>query len=146
MQKVVFCSPICHVLHYCLRQNISQSMPTLCMSRHYAAENYLQIIHPSLTTVNLANFTNNCFTPAFSNCTVAFMFSPEPSSRITLPIPKRSCSITQFSFRLPTVALPPSSPATMRRLCIEATARRRWKLGEKYHAQAVLRGERPPSA
>lgn len=60
-------------------------------------------------TLNLANLTNSCFTPAFSNCTVAFMFSPEPSSLVTLPMPKRSCSIMQFSFKPSMgVSLPPA--------------------------------------
>ena len=46
------------------------------------------------TTLNRANFSNNCFSPAFRKRTVALLFSPIPSTFITSPIPKRSCSIT----------------------------------------------------
>ena len=52
---------------------------------------------PYPITVNRANFNNSCFIPTFLNFTVAFVFSPLPSRRITIPMPKRSCLMMLFS-------------------------------------------------
>ena len=43
----------------------------------------------ALTMVYLANFKSSCFVPTCRNSTVAFVFSPEPSICVTVPIPKR---------------------------------------------------------
>ena len=43
--------------------------------------------------VYFANLSRSCFVPTFLNSTVAFAFSPLPSTANTLPIPKRMCSM-----------------------------------------------------
>jgi hypothetical protein len=40
---------------------------------------------------SFANFNSNCFCPACSKITVAFVFGKLPSSWATFPFPKRSC-------------------------------------------------------
>ena len=51
------------------------------------------------TILKCANFNNSCFVPVCSNCTVALRFSPEPSIFVTVPLPKRWCSMTSPTFR-----------------------------------------------
>ena len=44
------------------------------------------------TKTSLANFNRSCFVPVLRNSTIAFAFSPVPSSFVTVPIPNRWCS------------------------------------------------------
>ena len=44
-------------------------------------------------TLYFANFRRSCLVPTCENSTVAFRLSPVPSSLVTVPSPKRSCSI-----------------------------------------------------
>ena len=59
-----------------------------------------------LNTLNRANLRSSCFSPAFLNLISALVFSPAPSTRITSPTPKRSCSINCPGVSLATWAAP----------------------------------------
>ena len=51
-------------------------------------------------TLYFANLSNRHLLPTLSNFTVAFSFSPTPSTLITLPMPKRWCSMVAPTARL----------------------------------------------
>ena len=75
------CIPVCHnkpILHN--TDYIKSIINDICFGiRHWNKD----------LMVKRANLRSNCLVPVFLNSTVAFVFSPVPSMRITVPMPKR---------------------------------------------------------
>lgn len=66
-------------------------------SEHSAEFQAMLFYHISLY---FANLSNKHLLPTLLNNTVAFSFSPTPSTLITLPMPKRWCSMVDPTARL----------------------------------------------
>ena len=79
--------------HDCVAHSKTQQKSGKCHPPPNTLFIYPSILIDYPMTLKRANFSSSCLIPTLRNSTVALAFSPSPSMRMTLPMPKRSCSI-----------------------------------------------------